>query len=67
MSGLAVWISVQACAEYLKLPAKSIYRLIERGKLPAARVGKLIRINREMLDRQLLEQIKSGEQERAAK
>lgn len=47
------WISVREVAEYLGLHLKSCYDLIAQGKLPAARVGRVIRIDVRALDAEL--------------
>ena len=47
------WISPKECSLYLGLHVKSIYRLIDRGQLPAARVGRSVRIDLRKLNEQM--------------
>lgn len=47
------WISVRECAGYLGLHVKSVYRLIDRGQLPAARVCRSVRIDLRKLNEQM--------------
>lgn len=35
------WLSVEEIAQHLGVSKESIYRLLERGKIPAHRVGRL--------------------------
>ncbi len=35
------WLSVQEIAKYLGISKETVYRWLERGKIPAHRVGKL--------------------------
>ncbi|MFC2169960.1 helix-turn-helix domain-containing protein [Acidobacteriota bacterium] len=44
------WISVKECAEYLGLHLKSVYSLISRGEIPAARIGGSVRVDLKKLD-----------------
>jgi excisionase family DNA binding protein len=51
-----VWLRVPEAAELLGLPRTRTYELIQRGELPAVRIGeRSIRINRAELERFLLE------------
>ena len=47
------WISVRECSSYLGLHEKSIYRLVDRGQIPAARVGRSVRIDLRKLNEQM--------------
>ncbi len=50
------WLKVPEAAELLGLPRTRAYELIQRGDLPAVRIGqKSIRVNRAELERFLLE------------
>lgn len=51
------WMRVPEAAELLGLPRTRTYELIQRGELPAVRIGeRSIRVNRGELERFLLEQ-----------
>lgn len=43
-------LSVAECAELLAVEHKTVRRLIERGELPALRVGRVLRIDPAALD-----------------
>ncbi len=50
------WLTVPETAELLSVPRTRCYELIQRGELPAVRIGaKSIRVNRVELERFLLE------------
>ncbi|MEJ7872358.1 MAG: helix-turn-helix domain-containing protein [Rubrobacteraceae bacterium] len=50
------WLTVPETAEPLSVPRTRCYELIQRGELPAVRIGaKSIRVNRIELERFLLE------------
>ncbi len=50
------WLTVPEAAEELRIPRTRCYELIQRGELPAVRVGeRSIRVNRAELERFLLE------------
>ena len=58
------WLRVPEAAELLGLPRTRTYELIQRGELPAVRIGeRSIRVNRRELERFLLEnrRVASGE------
>ena len=56
MDGEKVWLRVPEAAELLGLPRTRAYELIQRGELPAVRIGeRSIRVNRAELERFLLE------------
>ena len=51
-----VWRTVPQIAAELQIPRTRAYELIQRGELPAVRVGeRSIRVNRQELERYLLE------------
>jgi excisionase family DNA binding protein len=51
------WLKVPEVAELLQLPRTRAYELIQRGELPAVRVGeRSIRVHRDELERFLLEE-----------
>jgi excisionase family DNA binding protein len=50
------WLTVPEVAEELRIPRRRCYELIQRGELPAVRVGeRSIRVNRLELEKFLLE------------
>lgn len=50
------WLTVPEAAEELRIPRSRAYELIQRGELPAVRIGeRSIRVNRRELERFLLE------------
>ncbi len=50
------WLTVPEVARELHIPRTRAYELIQRGELPAVRIGeRSIRVNREELQRYLLE------------
>jgi len=52
-----VWLTVPEAAKELRIPRTRCYELIQRGELPAVRIGeRSIRVNRTELERFLLEQ-----------
>ena len=56
-SGMDQWLKVSEVAELLRLPRTRTYELIQRGELPAVRVGeRSIRVHRDELERFLLEE-----------
>ena len=49
------WLKVPEVAEQLNIPRSRAYDLIQRGELPAVRIGeRSIRVNRAELERYLL-------------
>ena len=56
-TGQMSWLTVPEAAEELRIPRTRCYELIQRGELPAVRIGeRSIRVNRAELERFLLEQ-----------
>ncbi len=50
------WLTVPEAAEELRIPRTRCYELIQRGELPAVRIGeRSIRVNRAELERFLME------------
>ena len=47
------WLGVPAVAARLSVVARTVYRLVNNGELPAYRVSRMIRIRPEDLDRYL--------------
>jgi excisionase family DNA binding protein len=56
-----VWLTVPEAADELRIPRTRCYELIQRGELPAVRIGeRSIRVNRGELERFLLESRRIG-------
>jgi excisionase family DNA binding protein len=54
--GATSWLTVPEAAGELRIPRTRCYELIQRGELPAVRIGeRSIRVNRLELERFLLE------------
>ena len=54
--GGRTWLTVPEAAEELHIPRTRCYELIQRGELPAVRIGeRSLRVNRRELERFLLE------------
>ena len=47
------WISVREASRYLSLHETTVRRLIDRGMIPASRVGRNVRIDMRKLNEQL--------------
>ncbi len=55
-AGERSWLTVSEAAVELRIPRTRCYELIQRGQLPAVRIGeRSIRVNRRELERFLLE------------
>ena len=55
-AGAKSWLTVPEAAEELRIPRTRCYELIQRGDLPAVRIGeRSIRVNRAELESFLLE------------
>jgi diguanylate cyclase (GGDEF)-like protein/excisionase family DNA binding protein len=52
-AGPEVWIGIDDSARYLSVPVRTMYRLAQRGQLPAAKVGRAWRFKRSALDAHL--------------
>jgi excisionase family DNA binding protein len=51
-----IWLTVPEAARELRIPRTRCYELIQRGEIPAIRIGeRSIRVNRRELERFLLE------------
>jgi excisionase family DNA binding protein len=49
-------LTIREVADYLKVTERTLYRLVQEGKLPAFKVGNSWRFRREDLDRWISEQ-----------
>ncbi len=47
------WIGIEEAAAYLAIPVRTLYRLAQRGQLPATKVGRTWRFKRSRLDEHL--------------
>lgn len=54
------WIGIAETAEYLAIPARTVYRLAQRGQVPAVKVGRTWRFKRSALDDHLGRQAPSA-------
>jgi len=55
-------LTIREVADYLKITERTLYRLVQEGKLPAFKVGNSWRFRREDLDRWISEQSRGTEQ-----
>jgi excisionase family DNA binding protein len=47
------WLNIQEASQYFGIPAKSLYSLVARGRLPAGavlRIGRAIRISAQIIE-----------------
>jgi excisionase family DNA binding protein len=54
------WITVKECAEYCDLHIKSVYLLITKGHIPAAKIGGSIRVDLKRLEELLESAVESA-------
>jgi excisionase family DNA binding protein len=54
-------LTVKETAEYLRIPAPTVYYLVQRGQIPAIQIGGRWRIKKSALDRDILRQDKQGQ------
>jgi len=45
-----IWMKLEEVAQYLKVSKDSIYRLAQKGEIPASKIGNLWRFKREDID-----------------
>ncbi|MCE9611869.1 MAG: response regulator [Chthoniobacter sp.] len=55
-------MTVEETAEYLNIPKPTVYFLVQRGQLPAIRIGGRWRVKRDALDRDILRNDDQGHQ-----
>jgi len=48
------WMTIQEVAKYLQVSRDSIYRLAQKGKIPASKLGTLWRFKKEKIDEWML-------------
>ena len=51
-------MTIKEVSEYLKMNYRTVYRLAERGEIPAFKLGKNWRVKKDLLDKWIEEQIK---------
>ncbi|HEU4672324.1 MAG TPA: EAL domain-containing protein [Candidatus Limnocylindrales bacterium] len=54
------WIGIADAAAHLALPVRTVYRLVQRGAIPGAKVGRTWRFKRSILDLHLAEAANGG-------
>ncbi len=54
-------LTIREVADYLKITERTLYRLVQEGKLPAFKVGNSWRFRREDLERWISEQSRGTE------
>jgi len=54
-------LTVKETAEYLRIPIPSVYYFVQRGMIPAIRIGGRWRIKKSSLDRDVLHQDRQGQ------
>ena len=54
-------LTIREVADYLKITERTLYRLVQEGKLPAFKVGNSWRFRREDLERWISEQSRGPE------
>jgi excisionase family DNA binding protein len=52
-------MTIEEVADYLRVPVSSLYKLAQKGKIPASKVGRHWRFRREFIDRWIDEQAHS--------
>ncbi|MCL0034826.1 helix-turn-helix domain-containing protein [Dehalococcoidia bacterium] len=45
------WLTLEQIAEYLQMSTSSIYKMAQKGKIPAYKVGRQWRFKKEEIDR----------------
>lgn len=53
-----IWLTVEEVESYLRVSKTTIYKMIREGAIPAARVGRALRIGQRELNKALLDQEK---------
>jgi len=65
MSAPRRWLSVNETAAVLGVHSVSVRRMIARGDIPAAHVGRLVRVDGRLLEARLESEIKAAASSRA--
>jgi len=53
------WLTLEQIAEYLQMSTSSIYKMAQKGKIPAYKVGRQWRFRKEEIDRWIKSQKQS--------
>ncbi len=53
-------LTIKEVSEYLKIPVSTIYKLVNEGKVPAAKIGKHWRFRREEIDKLFLDKTRKN-------
>jgi excisionase family DNA binding protein len=53
-------LTIDELSEYLKIPKSTLYKLLQEGKVPGQKVGRHWRFHRDVIDRWLGENKKTG-------
>ncbi len=56
------WLSVEDIAAHLAVSKESVYRWVEKGKLPSYRVGRLLRFSSSEVDKAVREGLLAEEE-----
>jgi len=54
------WLTLEQIAEYLQMSTSSIYKMAQKGKIPAYKVGRQWRFKKEEIDEWVREQNTKG-------
>ena len=54
------WLTLDELAEYLKLSRTKLYRMAQKGEIPASKVGSQWRFDREEIDAWMKKQRRGG-------
>lgn len=49
----SVWLDMKTLSEYLHVSRSTLYKMVREGTLPVVRVGRQLRIKRDMVDEML--------------
>jgi len=45
-----MWMTIDEVADHLKVSKETIYKMVQKGKIPASKLGNQWRFNRELID-----------------
>jgi len=57
---MATWIDLDDLTDHLKTPKSTLYKLIRAGKIPAHKVGRSYRFDRDEVDRAIKSETIAG-------
>jgi excisionase family DNA binding protein len=55
-----MWMTIEEAAEHLKVSKETIYKMVQKGKIPASKIGNQWRFHKETIDQWLLEKSNSS-------